>query len=239
MTSRCGTGSMGPGATCNTSLTPAVTAGIPKSRSMPTIELGSCGRNRSKAIGDIYARRFDAASQSWGALQRLTDHPLPDINPRVGSDGNGRIAVVWQGFRNGASNIYLRMIDGAESSRYGEDWSPVVAVTDREASEWGPRRRDRLVGYGVGRIRHLQERQLRRLPEGGPAMAWLWGQRLQSRNPRGSKPAPRLPSIGWAGFGWRMSQAGPDGEKTPATRSASVSQAWNSAGLANPASVVT
>ena len=87
---------------------------------------------------DIYARRFDAASQSWGALQRLTDHPLPDINPRVGSDGNGRIAVVWQGFRNGASNIYLRMIDGAESSRYGEDWSPVVAVTDREASEWDP-----------------------------------------------------------------------------------------------------
>ena len=67
---------------------------------------------------DIYARRFDPASQSWSGLRRLTDHPLPDINPRVGSDTKGRIAVVWQGFRNRAANIYLRMIDGTESSRY-------------------------------------------------------------------------------------------------------------------------
>ena len=87
---------------------------------------------------DIYARRFDPASQSWGTLQRLTDHPLPDINPRVGSDADGRIAVVWQGFRNRASNIYLRMIGGTESSSYHEDWSPTVAVTDREVNEWDP-----------------------------------------------------------------------------------------------------
>ena len=87
---------------------------------------------------DIYARRFDPAGQSWGTLQRLTDHPLPDINPRVGSDGDGRIAVVWQGFRNRASNIYLRMIGGKESSTYREHWSPAVAVTDRTSNEWDP-----------------------------------------------------------------------------------------------------
>lgn len=87
---------------------------------------------------DIYARRFDPAGQSWGTLQRLTDHPLPDINPRVGSDGKGRIAVVWQGFRNRASNIYLRVIGGRESSSYRDDWSPAVAVTDRASNEWDP-----------------------------------------------------------------------------------------------------
>ena len=87
---------------------------------------------------DIYARRFDPASQSWSGLRRLTDHPLPDINPRVGSDTKGRIAVVWQGFRNRAANIYLRMIDGTESSRYRDDWSPAVAVTERETNEWDP-----------------------------------------------------------------------------------------------------
>ena len=87
---------------------------------------------------DIYARRFDPAEQSWGTLQRLTYHPLPDINPRVGSDGDGRIAVVWQGFRNRASNIYLRVIGGKESSSYREDWSPTVAVTDRVSNEWDP-----------------------------------------------------------------------------------------------------
>ena len=87
---------------------------------------------------DIYARRFDPDSQSWSALVRLTDHPLPDINPRVGTDGNGHIAVVWQGFRNRAANIYLRMIGGADSSPYRDDWAPTVSVTDREASEWDP-----------------------------------------------------------------------------------------------------
>ncbi len=87
---------------------------------------------------DIYARRFDPAGQRWGTLQRLTDHPLPDINPRVGSDGDGRIAVVWQGFRNRASNIYLRMIGGNESSGHREHWSPTVAVTDRTSNEWDP-----------------------------------------------------------------------------------------------------
>ena len=87
---------------------------------------------------DIYARRFDPASQSWSVLHRLTDDPLPDINPRVGTDSKGRIAVVWQGFRDRAANIYLRMIDGTESSPYREGWSPTMAVTDREASEWDP-----------------------------------------------------------------------------------------------------
>ena len=33
---------------------------------------------------DLYARRFDPAKQEWGALERLTTDPLPDINPAPG-----------------------------------------------------------------------------------------------------------------------------------------------------------
>ena len=36
---------------------------------------------------DLFARRFDPAAQEWGALERLTNDPLPDINPRAASDG--------------------------------------------------------------------------------------------------------------------------------------------------------
>ena len=51
---------------------------------------------------DIYARRLDTAANSWSALQKLSSGPLSDINPRVWSDGTGKAAVVWQGFRRHA-----------------------------------------------------------------------------------------------------------------------------------------
>ena len=41
---------------------------------------------------DIYARRFDPEKQEWGPLERLTSDPLPDINPRLASDGKGLFA---------------------------------------------------------------------------------------------------------------------------------------------------
>jgi hypothetical protein len=61
----------------------------------------------------------------------LSADPLPDINPRVWSDGKGRVAVVWQGFRVPSSNIFLRTLDG-------ERWSREVRVTTRAANDWDP-----------------------------------------------------------------------------------------------------
>ena len=78
---------------------------------------------------DIYARGFDPAEQGWGPLIRLTEHPLPDINPRLASDGKGRFAVVWQGFRGGKSNIYLRTFEDGE-------WAETVQVTGRPVNDW-------------------------------------------------------------------------------------------------------
>ena len=87
---------------------------------------------------DIYARRLDTAANSWSALQKLSSGPLSDINPRVWSDGTGKAAVVWQGFRRHAPpstrascNIFLRTLEG-------DNWSDEVRVTKREANDWEP-----------------------------------------------------------------------------------------------------
>ncbi len=80
---------------------------------------------------DLYARRFDPARQEWGALERLTNHAMPDINPRLAQDGKGRFALVWQGFRGKNSNIFLKTFDG-------EKWSADVRVTNRAANDWEP-----------------------------------------------------------------------------------------------------
>src|SRR3989454_6366611 len=75
---------------------------------------------------DLYARRFDPEKQEWSALERLTQDPLPDINPHMVSDGKGKFALVWQGFRGKNSNIFLKTFDGSR-------WSPDVRVTHRAA----------------------------------------------------------------------------------------------------------
>jgi hypothetical protein len=80
---------------------------------------------------DIYARSFDPAKQEWGALERLSRDPLPDINPRMVSNGKGSFAVVWQGFRGKNSNIFLRTFDNGK-------WSPEVRVTNRASNDWEP-----------------------------------------------------------------------------------------------------
>ncbi len=80
---------------------------------------------------DLYARRFDPDKQEWGALTRLTTDLGPDVNPRLASDGKGRFALVWQGFRGRNSNIFLKTFDS-------DQWSADVRVTNRAANDWEP-----------------------------------------------------------------------------------------------------
>jgi len=80
---------------------------------------------------DLYARSYDPGRQEWGPRERLTSHPMPDINPRMASDGKGHFALVWQGFRGRNSNIFLKTFDG-------QRWSPEVRVTNRAANDWEP-----------------------------------------------------------------------------------------------------
>lgn len=46
---------------------------------------------------DLNARCLDPEEEAWSPVVRLTDHPLPDINPRMAPDGRGGLAVVWAG----------------------------------------------------------------------------------------------------------------------------------------------
>jgi hypothetical protein len=80
---------------------------------------------------DLYARRFDPAKQEWGKLERLTTNPLPDINPRMASNGKGQFGLVWQSFRGKNSNIFYKSYDG-------QKWLPEVRVTHRAANDWEP-----------------------------------------------------------------------------------------------------
>ena len=81
---------------------------------------------------DMYARSYDPGEQAWGRLVRLTDHPLPDINPRMAGDGKGKLALVWQGFRGRHSHIYLK-------TRSGEGgWSDPIQITRQPANHWEP-----------------------------------------------------------------------------------------------------
>ncbi len=90
---------------------------------------------------DLFARRFDPEAESWGKLLRLTDHHLPDINPHLASR-NGRLALVWQGFRGRESDIFLRTYSDGNwseqvqvSGRPGNDWNPAVAI-DSLGAAW-------------------------------------------------------------------------------------------------------
>jgi len=102
-------------------------------------QIGCDGANRAwvvwsqQAAGnwDLYARSFDPARQEWGALDRLTTDPLPDINPRIASDGKGRMAVAWQGFRGRVSSIFAKLFDG---NRWGNE----IRITNTTANDWEP-----------------------------------------------------------------------------------------------------
>ena len=87
---------------------------------------------------DIFARRFDPSGSIWGPLNRLSSDALPDINPRISSDHQGRLAVAWQGFRrqpephhSARSHIYLRLLDG-------DQWAETIQVTDGAGNDWAP-----------------------------------------------------------------------------------------------------
>jgi hypothetical protein len=102
-------------------------------------QIGCDAQNRPRVVWseqrngnwDLYERSFDPAKQEWGALARLTSDPLPDINPRLASDGKGRLAVVWQSFRAGHSNILARIFEGGR-------WGDEIRVTRTAANDWEP-----------------------------------------------------------------------------------------------------
>ena len=78
---------------------------------------------------DIYAMAWE--DNEWGPKLRLTDHPLPDIEPHIARSPNGTIYVVWQSLKGRYSQIQLKYLRGGK-------WSETVSVTNTETNNWEP-----------------------------------------------------------------------------------------------------
>ena len=78
---------------------------------------------------DIFAMAWE--DDEWGRQHRLTDNPLPDIEPQVARADDGTIYVVWQSMAGRHSQIRLKYLrDGR--------WSETVSVTASAANDWSP-----------------------------------------------------------------------------------------------------
>lgn len=78
---------------------------------------------------DIYAMAWE--DDEWGRQYRLTDNPLPDIEPHVARAGDGTIYVVWQSMAGRNSQIRLKYL------REGR-WSETISVTSTSENDWSP-----------------------------------------------------------------------------------------------------
>ena len=78
---------------------------------------------------DIYAMAWE--DDEWGRQYRLTDNPLPDIEPHVSRGAGGTIYVVWQSMVGRHSQVRLKYLrDGR--------WSETVSVTSSAENDWSP-----------------------------------------------------------------------------------------------------
>ena len=78
---------------------------------------------------DVYAMAWE--DDEWGRQHRLTDGPLPDIEPHVARAADGTIYVAWQAMAGRHSQVRLKYLrDGR--------WSETVSVTAAAANDWSP-----------------------------------------------------------------------------------------------------
>ena len=104
----------------------------------PQVALAAGGRpwvvwsQQSNGNFDLYARELDEATGRWGDLVRLSSHPSQDIEHHLVADSRGWLWVVWQGFRAGNADIFLRFHNGAQ-------WSREIQLSDHPANDWEPR----------------------------------------------------------------------------------------------------
>lgn len=90
---------------------------------------------------DLYARPYKDGK--LGEAQRLTKDAGPDIWHRMTTDNRGRAWLVWQGFRNGQSDIFAMCADDKGwhapikvSESKGNDWDPCITADPKEDRVW-------------------------------------------------------------------------------------------------------
>ena len=83
---------------------------------------------RKERIWQIWGR--EKRQGSWRAAQPISDAGSNTFH-RAASNARGEIAVVWQSFRDGQSDIYLRVL------RSGA-WSQEIKLSESKANDWEP-----------------------------------------------------------------------------------------------------
>ncbi|GBD36376.1 hypothetical protein HRbin36_01499 [bacterium HR36] len=84
----------------------------------------------------LYGRHLPVRSgqpkpAALSAVVQLTEGTGPHFWHRMCADGRGRVWLVWQGFQNGQSDIWVRCA-------IGRQWSPPHKVSTSEANDWDP-----------------------------------------------------------------------------------------------------
>ena len=87
------------------------------------------GRDPERVNWDLFA--VSMVGNRWSEVQRLTNDAGPNLNHRLKRDARGRLWLVWQGFRNGQSDIFLKYLDAGK-------WSESYAVSDSSQNDWYP-----------------------------------------------------------------------------------------------------
>lgn len=88
----------------------------------------------------FWSQRENDRWQIWGREQRAGAWQAPELVAQTGSNTfhraasspSGQIAVVWQSYRNGQSDIYLKVRNSQGS------WSQEVRLSDSPANDWEP-----------------------------------------------------------------------------------------------------
>jgi len=94
---------------------------------------------------DLYGRSFDGTS--WSRIERLTSASQPDGQHKLISDSQGRLHLVWQGFRSNKAGVFYKYFDvndgwsdeiRVSASNAGNCWEPSITVdsNDRVYTAW-------------------------------------------------------------------------------------------------------
>ncbi len=86
---------------------------------------------RVKDNWDLFARAYDG--QSWSSPERLTRSSQPDTQHRLAAGPDGKLHLVWQGYREGRAAIFHRTYNAEEG------WGRAERVSTPEADNcWEP-----------------------------------------------------------------------------------------------------
>ena len=82
---------------------------------------------------DLYASTVALTSGGveCSAPERLTDDPEVDKSPAVAATPDGSLALAWQGWQGGGSNVYFRRCESGA-------WQEPLRLSDEGANDWNP-----------------------------------------------------------------------------------------------------